>query len=66
MGLLNLLLGTTSNNFKDKYKIGDRVRIRYRGQEGYITDKNGSLYMVSIDNGKIVDSYEESELESCF
>lgn len=44
-------------------KIGDRVRVKYRGQEGYIIDKNGDLYMVSINNGQYVDSYLENELE---
>ena len=54
----------SSNN--EEFKIGDRVRVKYRGQEGYIIDKNGSLYMVSINNGKIVDSYSASDLEKCW
>ena len=66
MGLLGFLLGGSSNNSEDKFKIGDRVRVKYRGQEGYIIDKNGSLYMVSINNGQIVDSYEASDLEICW
>ena len=49
MGLLNDLF---SNNTSE-LKIGDRVRVKYRGQEGYIIDKNGNLYMVSINNGQI-------------
>lgn len=59
MGLLNDLF---SNNTSE-LKIGDRVRVKYRGQEGYIIDKNGNLYMVSINNGQIVDSYEANDLE---
>lgn len=47
----------------DNLKIGDKVRVKYRGQEGYIIDKNGDLYMVSINDGQIVDSYEASDLE---
>ena len=66
MGLLDSLLGGSSNNSNDKFQIGDKVRVKYRGQEGYIIDKNGSLYMVSINNGQIVDSYEASDLEKCW
>lgn len=54
------------SNSGDRFKIGDKVRIKYSGQEGYIIDKNGSLYMVSINNGQIVDSYEEVDLEKCW
>lgn len=42
------------------------MRVKYRGQEGYIIDKNGSLYTVSINNGQIVDSYSASDLEICW
>lgn len=62
MGLLKDLF---SNNTSE-LKIGDRVRVKYRGQEGYIIDKNGNLYMVSINNGQIVDSYEANDLEKCW
>ena len=51
---------------QNELKIGDRVRVKYRGQEGYIIDKNGDLYMVSINNGKIVDSYYGKDLEKCY
>lgn len=66
MGLLDFLLGGSSNNSNDNFQIGDKVRVKYRGQEGYIIDKNGSLYMVSINNGQIVDSYSASDLEKCW
>ena len=59
-------MGLFSSSSNDNFKIGDRVRVKYRGQEGYIIDKNGSLYMVSINNGQIVDSYEASDLEKCW
>lgn len=62
MGLLNDLFSNTCSELK----IGDRVRVKYRGQEGYIIDKNGNLYMVSINNGQIVDSYEANDLEKCW
>lgn len=61
MGLLSDLFGNSNREFK----IGDRVRVKYRGQEGYIIDKNGNLYTVSINNGQIVDSYEACDLEIC-
>ncbi len=67
MGLLSMLFGSSSSNgSENKFQIGDKVRVKYRGQEGYIIDKNGSLYMVSINNGQIVDSYEASDLEKCW
>ena len=47
----------------DEFNRGDKVRVKYREQEGYIIDKNGNTYMVSINNGQIVDSYEASDLE---
>ena len=53
-------------NLDNEFKIGDKVRVKYRGQEGYIIDKNGNLYMVSINNGQYVDSYEANELEKCW
>lgn len=27
----------------DNLKVGDKVRVKYRNQEGYIIDKNGDL-----------------------
>lgn len=66
MGLLDILLGGSSSNSDDKFQIGDKVRVKYRGQEGYIIDRNGSLYTVSINNGQIVDSYSASDLEKCW
>lgn len=38
----------SSNN--DEFKVGDKVRVRYREQEGYIIDKDGNLYMVSLES----------------
>lgn len=59
-------MGLFSSSNDSNFQIGDRVRVKYRGQEGYIFDKNESLYMVSINNGQIVDSYEASDLEKCW
>lgn len=59
-------MGLFSNDDEEKFRIGDKVRVKYRGQEGRIIDKNGSLYMVSINDGEIVDSYDASDLEKCW
>ncbi len=50
----------------EEFNIGDKVRVKYRGQEGYIVDKNGSLYMVSLNDGKHVDSYTADQIEKCW
>lgn len=55
-------MGLFSSN-SDNLKVGDKVRVKYRDQEGYIIDKNGDLYMVSINNGQYVDSYSANDLE---
>lgn len=57
-------MGLFSSN--DEFEIGDKVRVKYREQEGYIIDKNGDLYMVSINDGQYVDSYNASDLEKCW
>ena len=49
-----------------KFKVGDKVRVRYREQEGYIIDIDNSLYMVSLNDGEYVDSYTEDQLEECW
>ena len=48
---------------ESKFNVGDRVKVKYREQEGYITDINGDLYTVSLDYGMFIDSYYEDELE---
>jgi hypothetical protein len=59
-------MGFFSSNKDDEYKVGDKVRVKYRGQEGYIIDKNDNLYMVSLDDGRYVDSYTADQLEKCW
>ena len=49
-----------------EFKVGDKVRVKYREQEGYIIDKNGSLYMVSLSDGQFVDPYPAEALEKCW
>ena len=46
-----------SKSNDNEYKVGDKVRVKYRGQEGYIIDINDSLYMVSLDDRRYIDSY---------
>ena len=48
---------------ESKFSVGDRVKVKYREQEGYITDINRDLYTVSLDDGMFIDSYYEDELE---
>ena len=48
------------------FRVGDHVRVKYRGQEGTIIDINGNLIMVSLDDVNHVDSYEASELEKAW
>lgn len=59
-------MGFFTSNDNDKFNVGDRVRVKYRGQEGYIIDKNGNLYMVSLNDGQYVDSYTADQLEKCW
>ena len=47
-----------------KFNVGDRVKVKYREQEGYITDINGDLYTVSLDEGMFIESYYEDELDA--
>lgn len=54
-----------SKSNDNEYKVGDKVRVKYRGQEGYVIDVNDSLYMVSLDDGRDIDSYSAEQLEKC-
>lgn len=46
-----------------RFRVGDHVRVHWRGQEGTIIDVNGGLYMVSLNDGRTVGSFPESDLE---
>lgn len=48
------------------FRVGDHVRVKYRGQEGTIIDINGNLITVSLDDGNHVDSYDASQLEKAW
>lgn len=63
LGLMEMRYHSASNEKRQSFHIGDRVRVRYRGSEGVIIDINGDLYMVSMNDGKRVDSYTKSQLE---
>lgn len=54
-----------SKSNDNEYKVGDKIRVKYRGQEGYIIDINDSLYMVSLDDRRYIDSYSAEQLEKC-
>lgn len=64
-GLMGML-GVGQNHAEPQFRIGDHVRVRYRGQEGTIVDINGDLFMVSLDDGAHVDSYTASQLEKAW
>ncbi len=49
-----------------RFRVGEHVRVRWRGQEGTIIDINGGLYMVSMEDGRTVDSFPESDLEKAW
>ena len=66
LALLGVLGESNHSNDLVRFKIGDHVRVKYRGQEGTIVDINGKLIMVSLDDGKYVDSYDESQLEKAW
>lgn len=49
-----------------RFRVGDHVRVRYRGQEGTIIDINGDLYMVSLNDGGYVDSFYENQIDKAW
>lgn len=60
MGLLDLLLSSSSNGFK----VGDFVRIRLTGQEGSIISAfNDNTYEVELHENGRVEYCKGSELE---
>lgn len=51
-----------------KYKVGDHVRVRYREQQGYVTDIDGNLYLVALMDeygNEFIETYSEDDLEEC-
>ena len=59
-------LGAGRTKKAGRFRVGDHVRVKYRGQEGTIVDINGDMIMVSLKDGRKVDSYYESELEKAW
>jgi hypothetical protein len=45
------------------FNVGDKVRIKYKEQEGYVIDIDGDLYKVSTKDGAYVDSFYAKDLE---
>ena len=56
-------IGDVASPKPHRFRVGDHVRVRFRGQEGTIIDINGDLYMVSMNDGGYVDSYTEDQLD---
>ena len=57
-------MGLYKTDEKDKeLNIGDRVRIRAEGIEGFITGADGKIYLVLINNTATIEKYTLDELE---
>mgnify|MGYP000675253184 CR=1 FL=1 len=50
LAVFSTLFGTKAQTNR-KFRVGDRVRVKYRGQEGIVVDINGNTYMVFIHDG---------------
>ena len=48
---------------EDELNIGDRVRLKVKNIEGFITGKNGQDYLVLLNNSAIIEKYTLEELE---
>ena len=59
-------MGFFEESDSQEFDIGDKVRVKYRGQEGYIIGFDGVYYQVSINNGQIVERYKKSDLEPAY
>lgn len=55
---LGVLGDSNGAKLSSGFRVGDHVRVKYCGQEGTIIDINGNMIMISIDEGKHVDSYD--------
>ena len=47
----------------EELNIGDRVRIRTEGIEGFITGTDGKTYLVLLSNSATIEKYTLEELE---
>ena len=66
IAFLGMLSDTSNRPIAPRFRIGDHVRVRYRGQEGTVVDINNGLYMVSLSDGGFIDSYQEPDLEKAW
>ncbi|MBQ1862169.1 MAG: hypothetical protein II149_01510 [Clostridia bacterium] len=55
--------GAAGDKKATRFKVGDHVRVKWRGQEGVIIDASNGFYMVSMSGGRTVESYTASDLE---
>lgn len=57
--------GSSSKNTapKRRFKYGELVLVKWRGQEGYIIDINKDTYTVSLMDGRRVEICHEKDLE---
>ena len=63
---LGMLGDAGKSKQSSEFRVGDHVRVKYRGQEGTVIDTNGDLIMVSLEDGSHVDSYTASQLEKAW
>jgi hypothetical protein len=66
LAFLGVLGETGRSKSSSGFRVGDHVRVKYRGQEGTVVDINGNLIMVSLDDSGHVDSYDASQLEKAW
>lgn len=62
LALAEMLSESSRKKSSVPFRIGDHVRVKYRGQEGTVVDINGNLIMVALADGR-TDSYSASQLE---
>lgn len=63
---IGFVLNGREHDGSTSFRVGDHVRVKYRGQEGTVIDINGDLIMVSLSDGNHVDSYYAEQLERAF
>ena len=63
---IGFVLNGREHDGSTSFRVGDHVRVKYRGQEGTVIDINGDLIMVSLSDGNHVYSYYAEQLERAF
>ncbi len=68
LGILAALFGIaegvsqSGSGVNGAFRVGDHVRVRWSGLEGTVIDASGGRYMVSMRDGRKVESYSAGEL----